>query len=54
MTLQGPVTATSLKQANKEYIDGHSFIHPHIRKFYASILTSHTELMNPKQYSVKD
>ena len=54
MTSQGHVTTASLKQANKEYIEGHFFIRLHLKKFCASILeTSHSKLRDPKQYNVK-
>ena len=54
MTLQGHVTTASLKQANKEYTEGHCLPVCISKKLGASILeTSHSKLKDPKQYDVK-
>ena len=54
MTSQGHVTTAALKQAHKEDKREVFFIRLYLKKFCASILeTSHTKLMDPKQYDVK-
>ena len=54
MTSQGRVTTASLKQANKEDNRGAFFIRLHLKKFCASTPeTSHSRLMDPKQYNMK-
>ena len=55
MTSQGHVTTASVKQANKEYTEGHFFIRLHLKRFCASIIeTSHSKLKNPEQYDAND